>query len=175
MESTIRNQKRRQRERAADLLKRVCTHLGYECWWCKRPLVLARDIPDVNVLKRTADHLTWRSNRHGPITKLIATVDHVLPLADGGNNYYTNLVPSCGPCNRDRTNRPAIFARRLEQFRREAYNAELQHTIQRQGSGRSWLPSGSGQSTARRNQRASPHTTARPYSRKVVGQLQEAF
>jgi len=119
-----RRRRDRQRRRAADILKRVCTKLGYECWWCKRPLVLSRDIPEINIVSRTAHYLIWRSNKHGAIKKLIATVDHVLPLADGGNNYHTNLVPSCGPCNSDRSNDPAAFAKRLEMRRREAFETE---------------------------------------------------
>lgn len=170
-----RNRRRRQRERAADLLKRICTKLGYNCWWCKRHLVLARDIPEVNILERTADHLTWQSNKHGPIKKLIATVDHVLPLADGGNNYHTNLVPACGPCNRDRSNKPEVFARQLEGRRREALNADVQHPVQGQGRGRNRLPDRGGQRPPARNQRPRTHASARPYARQGLEALSETF
>jgi 5-methylcytosine-specific restriction endonuclease McrA len=34
-----------------------------------------------------------------------ATADHVMPLAAGGTNAWSNLVISCGPCNHDRGGR----------------------------------------------------------------------
>lgn len=37
------------------------------------------------------------------------TVDHVLAIADGGTNHYTNLVPACEPCN---SMRGSLVARR---------------------------------------------------------------
>ena len=35
------------------------------------------------------------------------TVDHIIPLAMGGTNEVSNLMPSCKPCNSSRGSRPA--------------------------------------------------------------------
>lgn len=35
------------------------------------------------------------------------TVDHVIPVARGGTNDASNLVPACGPCNYSKGGRDA--------------------------------------------------------------------
>lgn len=41
------------------------------------------------------------------------TIDHVTPLARGGDNRISNIAPACLPCNRDKSDRT------LEEFCRE--------------------------------------------------------
>jgi len=40
-------------------------------------------------------------------------VDHFIPVADGGGNEITNLVPCCQPCNSRKQARPAEYLRRF--------------------------------------------------------------
>ena len=34
-----------------------------------------------------------------PYTKANLTLDHVIPLSQGGKTSWTNIVAACGPCN----------------------------------------------------------------------------
>lgn len=38
--------------------------------------------------------------------ELLATIDHLLPLKDGGSDRLENLVLACEPCNNGRANPP---------------------------------------------------------------------
>jgi hypothetical protein len=40
------------------------------------------------------------------LTEDNATTDHIVPIADGGNNCQINLVVTCQPCNSDRGTTP---------------------------------------------------------------------
>lgn len=117
-------QKDRRRRWAAKKLKAICNKLGYRCWWCKRPVVLLRDIPQESFPFKTAHRVYWQT-AEGIKGALFATVDHVEQLAHGGSNHPDNLVPACGPCNSDRSNKPLQeFARALEGRRKEALDLE---------------------------------------------------
>lgn len=39
---------------------------------------------------------------HEPVGNADLQPDHVLPLSRGGSNSITNIVPCCGPCNREK-------------------------------------------------------------------------
>ncbi len=43
----------------------------------------------------------------GPLTDM--QLDHVIPLARGGADDASNLVPSCAGCNLAKSDRPAVF------------------------------------------------------------------
>lgn len=98
----IRNRKRRQSQKAADKLKAILTRHGYLCHWRKVPLILLRDLPPAAIISRTSDEVVWRS-QEGVRKRWFATVDHILPICEGGTNAPYNLVPSCARCNRKRT------------------------------------------------------------------------
>lgn len=57
---------------------------GNECFWCHRPFT--KDLP--------------------------LTIDHILPLKNGGSDRLENLVPGCEPCNNGRAN-PPLGRRRI--------------------------------------------------------------
>ena len=97
-----RNQVRRQRQKAADKLKAILSRHGCYCHWCNEPLVLIRDIPPSVIISKTSNELIWR-NKKGIQRRKFATVDHVIPIREGGTNSSENIVPSCETCNRQRT------------------------------------------------------------------------
>ena len=41
---------------------------------------------------------------HGKVKELSATLDHVVPMAEGGNGHWDNLVAACYRCNQARNN-----------------------------------------------------------------------
>lgn len=108
-----RNRRDRQQYEAALHLQEVCNRLGFKCYWCERPLVILRLLPKQNIIGRSAHQVTWRGK--GKIkTAYYATVDHVIPIREGGSNKWDNLVPSCAPCNEARSAFPKTSPRRTK-------------------------------------------------------------
>lgn len=66
------------------------------------------------MLRRTISENVIFKEEHGIITFYdgkrvkLASVDHVVRLADGGANDITNTVPSCWFCNNERSNSKPI-------------------------------------------------------------------
>jgi 5-methylcytosine-specific restriction endonuclease McrA len=71
----------------ADDLMRVVMSYGSRCAYCELALSFVSGLVP----------LDWR---------LRATFDHVKPLARGGRGDISNIVPSCGGCNNDRSKWP---------------------------------------------------------------------
>ncbi len=69
---------------SASKRRRVYERDGYRCVWCLRGVYVGR------VAK----------NRE--LTTRVATLDHVIPRARGGDDLCTNLVTACVRCNDDR-------------------------------------------------------------------------
>lgn len=121
MEAMSKTKKQRLRRQAAAKLYHICVSLGFRCWWCHRPLVVRRAIPEETIHSENGDTLTWLGTNNVLQKMHKATVDHVQPLSEGGNNHQDNLVPSCGPCNRERTQSPEKWARKLPTRRAMAF------------------------------------------------------
>lgn len=43
-----------------------------------------------------------------PITRATATMDHIVPLAQGGRSIPGNVVPACKPCNIKKRDQSAV-------------------------------------------------------------------
>jgi 5-methylcytosine-specific restriction endonuclease McrA len=62
------------------------------CWWCGEPIYSApRGSDDIRAY----------------------TVDHILPIRDGGTNEPDNLVPACKRCNSRKERRGVPYLRRV--------------------------------------------------------------
>jgi len=71
------------------------------------PARLKREREKAREIKKTA---WWKAQVargvchycHGKFTAGKLTMDHVVPLARGGESVKSNLVPACGPCNENK-------------------------------------------------------------------------
>lgn len=50
--------------------------------------------------------LTWQHHQHKRLAATCATLEHILPLFDGGQNFIDNLAVSCNRCNGRRGTTP---------------------------------------------------------------------
>jgi 5-methylcytosine-specific restriction endonuclease McrA len=86
-------------ETALEVFRRDC----WRCCYCGRLLVHADVLKLVGQL--AGDVFAWVSSNmpmdktHPAVERLCPNVEHVLPLARGGNNDEHNLRASCTPCN----------------------------------------------------------------------------
>jgi 5-methylcytosine-specific restriction endonuclease McrA len=102
------------REKARQLLPQLLTEYNHRCYWCRRKVVMRRAIPDHLIVQETDNEIIWRTSpllRDDPnipevLSALIASVDHLTRIADGGGNARDNLVPSCRACNNTRADHP---------------------------------------------------------------------
>jgi hypothetical protein len=80
--------------------KRVLQKHGYQCYWCKIPLVLPEQVPEHKFCYIRNQHIYWREDPRGPVqcTPMV-TLDHLKPLREGGDSSVSNLVPACTDCN----------------------------------------------------------------------------
>lgn len=75
----------------------------WSCCYCGRLLIHAKVLELVGVL--AGDAFAWVSHHlpmdrtHAAIERLYPNVEHVLPLARGGENDPANLRAACTPCN----------------------------------------------------------------------------
>lgn len=50
--------------------------------------------------------LTWQHHQHKPLAPTCATLEHIVPQVDGGQNFIDNLAVSCNRCNGRRGTTP---------------------------------------------------------------------
>lgn len=72
--------------------------------------------------KKEADYYNIKENRqkvferdgykchycHKQLTRFSATLDHIQPVSEGGDNSYDNLMTACLHCNSQRGSRPVM-------------------------------------------------------------------
>jgi 5-methylcytosine-specific restriction endonuclease McrA len=87
-------------------LDRLYVEQNSLCWWCKSACVLLRYVPPDAVVCHVHGSVQWRDGDF-VLEGRIGTVDHVLPVRDGGDNDAENLVMACMECNGRRTNTPS--------------------------------------------------------------------
>lgn len=74
-----------------------------KCYWCKEPIIMRREVTPEQVVQEKHGVITFFSGPNLYEFKL-ASVDHIVELADGGTNDWNNTVPSCWFCNNERSN-----------------------------------------------------------------------
>lgn len=91
---TPRALRRRAREHMPDMLDRQQNR----CYFCGRFIIAVKSIPAKNRLEQDATTITYlhRGQRR---RDLFATVEHLIPLKEGGCNSPDNLVATCFDCN----------------------------------------------------------------------------
>ena len=50
--------------------------------------------------------LTWQFPQNKPLAPTCATLEHIIPVAEGGDNFIDNLAVSCSRCNSRRGTTP---------------------------------------------------------------------
>ncbi len=83
-------------------LVRLIQKHGSKCRFCGEHVVRVSSIPESNRVSVKDGLLTYIDNFYREKTKKIATVEHVVRLADGGTNSLKNLVVACVECNNRR-------------------------------------------------------------------------
>lgn len=51
-------------------------------------------------------NLTWQFHQHKPLAPTCATLEHIIPVTEGGQNFIGNLAVSCNRCNGRRGTTP---------------------------------------------------------------------
>ena len=80
----------------------IAARQGLFCYCCGIKVVRQAEIPAENRLGRGAWTLIYRTNGGELREEACGTIDHLVRVADGGDNAADNLVISCYPCNRER-------------------------------------------------------------------------
>lgn len=87
------------RVRARVILPRLVARQGGKCFYCQRPIVVVRSIPEHLRDEMVYPHIYFRSKDGEYLFALYATTDHIKPLSANGDNHPSNLVASCAQCN----------------------------------------------------------------------------
>ena len=89
------------RERARARAHLVIERHGSECYYCGAPLVQIKKLHHTQLIKVTGRHVSWIKD--GVVRQdLFLTLDHLVPVSEGGSNSLNNLVPACSKCNNAR-------------------------------------------------------------------------
>lgn len=78
------------------------------CYWCGCEIVFVKTVPSYRRISIADGMITYRTNAGSITTKAVASVDHVDPLRNGGDNSPDNLKPSCVRCNNERDKGPRL-------------------------------------------------------------------
>lgn len=76
---------------------------GYCCHWCGRLVIRVADIAPWRIMAKPSRWVQFVSDSGDVLRAWVASVDHVKPLRDGGDNRFDNLVTACRDCNNRRT------------------------------------------------------------------------
>lgn len=92
--------RRKQRKKSREWLDDLIEAQSGQCYWCKLLIVRPRSL--ANVVESRHGKVFWVSSSGVMFGAKIATVDHIKPLKDGGDNSRQNTVAACLECNRNR-------------------------------------------------------------------------
>jgi len=104
---SFRKRKRKRNRKSHTSAQRCLPNLLREQRWlcgdCRKPVFrLAVILKYRSVIKQTDAAVSWMTPCGTTIKRLIATVDHLTPVWQGGSNHYKNLEATCFTCNQKR-------------------------------------------------------------------------
>ena len=82
-------------------------HFDSDEAFIKREKLIARDLRKSNWWHNKINHQCVCYYCQIPLDKNTATMDHVVPLAQGGRSTKGNIVAACRPCNMTKRDRSA--------------------------------------------------------------------
>jgi hypothetical protein len=95
---------------SANRFLEVAVRQGAYCYWCGIRVIREAQIPPTNRLLKNGNTLLYCVGDELK-EEAIGTIDHLLRVADGGDNQTTNLVISCFLCNLEREKTTAAYGR----------------------------------------------------------------
>ena len=90
------------RRRARTKLQSLVESQGNVCHYCGKGIVAEQSIPLELRDGRAWPHVYFRTEQGEYLFALLATVEHKIPLSEGGTNADENLVAACQRCNERR-------------------------------------------------------------------------
>lgn len=106
-EEERRDKHRRSKKARRRLRKKLGKTSELSCEWCGASLYFRENLPLPMV--RESHHWFYLRQVDGEIIHVRkATVDHVVPMSEGGTDEYENLVPACQRCNANRNRKARL-------------------------------------------------------------------
>lgn len=80
-------------------------------------MIRESDIPKTNRIVKNAETVVYLTKSGELREEAIATIDHLIRVADGGGNDPENMVVSCVACNQERGRRTIAHGRMIDRRR----------------------------------------------------------
>ncbi len=97
----VRGQKHRTRQQARAVYTGDRTNPFDMCHYCKKTVVWSELMCPTKVIEKGHRHIKWMEDGV-EIRTPAATVEHLIPLSEGGGNLPENIVAACWDCNNER-------------------------------------------------------------------------
>lgn len=91
------------RSRARKFAKSILREFGGLCAWCDREIIRSGEVVGP-IVSKTENSITWVQDGQ-VVVSILATMDHLTPISEGGLSKRWNLVPACRTCNGKRQHR----------------------------------------------------------------------
>lgn len=104
------------------LYREVAVRQGSYCFWCGVRVVREQLIVSSNRISKNETTIIYLSTDGGLREEVIATVDHLVRVTDGGTNDPENLVISCVNCNQERERLTQAYGRPFSRRKRICRN-----------------------------------------------------
>lgn len=98
------------------ILSRLVRERGCRCEFCGDVVQRVSAIPASRRVSVNNKWVCFVGSAGVPVTRKVATVEHIRRLADGGSYHRSNLRVACGECNGKRNE--AVQKAEMEQARR---------------------------------------------------------
>jgi len=93
--------RKKKKKKSSKRLLKLCAAQLYRCHWCDNTIMPLKAISSIPKIKLTQSVVAWHSS--GVIREArVATIDHVIGRANGGDSSPGNVVAACYDCNQKR-------------------------------------------------------------------------